>query len=394
MNKKRQISLIIATFCGYLMPMLAQCPSDLLFIKAPESLCANSKELVLRTSKAKESNTKYIWRLPSGDSIETSDSLLVIKNPQGVHSGNYSVFTRIGTCFSTPIGALRVTILGLPTLKLDTVKQIKLCGVKETALSSKLKTSSGVTGKWVVAEGIEVSQPNSDSTFLKKLNVGENLAIWTLSTDKCPNFAKDSFKVNVEIAPFLSPQTFDLKVRDATLTLPLGTVSGSNIDLVDEIDIKIGKQPVPIGTIGFEGKNLKYTRKVGFRGTDQFSLTVCNKRCPSLCSFPVTFQIVVNFNEQYPNITVPKLLSKSNPKAWIIENINNYPENELQILDRWGGVVETIPNVSTAKGWDGTKSGKELPSGAYYFVFYAKRDNNTPPKTDFKALSDIFYIIE
>jgi gliding motility-associated-like protein len=260
-------------------------------------------------------------------------------------------------------------------------------------IASKLKTGSGITGDWIAPEGVEVVQRNSEKTGVKNLSVGENLLIWTVSTDKCKNFARDSFKLNVEVAPRLVSQGFALDARDAALTLPLGNVSGSNIDLINEIDIKISKQPNS-GKIGFEGKNLKYTRKVGFRGTDQFSLIVCNKRCLNLCSSPATFQINVDFNEQYPSITVPKLLSKSNPKGLIIENVETYPENELLILDRWGGVVEKVLNCTKDKIWDGTQSGKPLPSGAYYIVFYAKRDTNVPPRTDFKPVSSIIYIIE
>jgi gliding motility-associated-like protein len=395
MKQTRENILLIALLWGHILPILAQCPSDLLFIKAPESICSNSKELVLRTSKAKESTAQYIWRLPNGDSTITTDSVLIIKKPQPIHSGKYSVLTRIGTCFSTPVGALEVTILGLPTLTPEPVKQIKLCGTKDTTLTSKLKLSNGVKGEWLAAEGVEVMQPNAEKTAIKNLSVGENLLIWTLSTDKCLNFARDSFKLNVEIAPRMVSQGFVLDARDATLTVPLGTISGSNIDLINEIEIKIGKEPKSSGIITPDGKNLKYTRKIGFRGTDQFSIVVCNKRCLNLCSSPAIFQVAVDFNEQYPNITVPKLLSKSSSKGLVIENVDNYPENELLILDRWGGIVEKIPNYSTiGNAWDGTQSGKPLPSGAYYVVFYAKRDTNAPPKTDFKPVSSIIYIIE
>ncbi len=393
MKQARQYLLIIATLWANTTPMHAQCPSELLFIKAPETVCANSKELVLTTSKAKESNVQYIWRLPNGDSTVTTDSVLVIKKPQASHSGNYSVLTRVGACFSAPVGALRVTILGLPNFSNDTVKQIKLCGKTDTVLNSKLKTSSSITGKWFFTEGVEVAQPTSENTTVKNLNVGENVLIWAISTDKCPNFATDSFKLNVEVAPRLASQAFDLNARDATINLPLGTVSGSNIDVISEVIIKLDTQRSS-GKVSFQGKNLKYTRKVGFRGTDQFSITVCNKRCPNLCSQPATFQIQVDFNELYPNITVPKLLSQSNPKGWRIENVEDYPENNLEILDRWGGVVEKFQNYTNARAWDGTQSGKALPSGAYYFVFTAQRDNNAPPRTDFKPLSGIFYITE
>jgi gliding motility-associated-like protein len=391
MKQTRQYILLTALLWANVLPILGQCPTDLLFIKAPESICPNSKELVLRTSKAKENNAQYIWKMPSKDTV-TTDSILVIKKPQPIHSGKYSVFTRIGTCSSTPVGALEVTILGLSTLT-EPVKQIKLCGKTDTTISSNFKTVNGITGKWFAAEGVEIVQPESEKTTVKNLSVGGNLLIWTLSTDKCQNFAKDSFKINVEVAPRLVSQGIVMDARDAKLTVPLGTVSGSNIDLISEIEIKIDTVTKKIvGKITSDGKNLKYTRKPGLPYTDQFSLTVCNKRCSTLCSSPTNFSIDVKFTSQYPSITIPKLLSKFNPKGLIIDNVEEYMENELLVLDRWGGVVEKIPNYPKDKVWDGTKSGKPLPSGAYYIVFYANRD--TKGRTDFKPVSSIIYIID
>ena len=376
------------------LPAAAQCPSELLFLKAPDTICSTAKELILTTSKARESNVRYVWRLPNQDSIVTADTALIIKNPQAIHSGNYSVFTTKDGCASAPVGPLRVTILGVATLT-DTVKQIRVCGARETVLTSKFKTSNTITGKWHYTEGVEIEQKERETTRVKNLDIGKNVLIWVISTDKCPSFAKDSFFVTVEVAPRMDNQTFELNARSASLTLPLGTVGGSNLNVVAEIDIKITQQPRK-GTVSFLDKNLKYTRKTGFNGTDQFSLSVCNKRCPSLCSPSISFQIQVEYDDQYPNITIPKLLSPRQTVSlgWVIENVENYPENELLILNRWGSLIKKFQNYTNINAWDGTENGKLLPSGAYYFSFQAKRDNATPPRTDFKALTGIFYIVE
>jgi gliding motility-associated-like protein len=388
---RHSLILILGLLTGH---AAAQCPSELLFLKAPDTICSTAKELVLTTSKARESNVRYVWRLPNQDSIVTTDTVLIIRNPQAIHSGNYSVFTTNGVCASAPVGPLRVTIFGVATLT-DTVKHIRLCGAKETILTSKFKTSPTTTGKWYYTEGVEVEQKEREMTRVKNLAVGENVLIWVVSTNKCLAFAKDSFIVSVEIAPRMDNQTFELQARSASLTLPLGTVGGSNLNAVGEISIKITQQPRN-GTVSFLDKNLKYTRKTGFNGTDQFSLSVCNKRCPNLCSPPVSFQIQVEYDDQYPNVTIPKLLSPHQMVniGWLIENVDNYPENELLILNRWGSLIKKIDNYTNATAWDGTDNGKLLPSGAYYFSFQAKRDNATPPRTDFKALTGIFYIID
>ncbi len=52
---------------------------------------------------------------------------------------------------------------------------------------------------------------------------------------------------------------------------------------------------------------------------------------------------------------------------WIVESLQNFPENELIIYDRWGRPV--FEQKGYANDWQGTgKDGKPLPFGTYYFV--------------------------
>jgi gliding motility-associated-like protein len=363
----------------------AQCA--LLFIKAPDTICMGSPELVLQTSKAKGKNVQYIWRLPKKDTI-TFDTILRIKNPvPSLHSGNYYVSTKNDTCSSTFIGPFKVTLLGAPTAA-DTVKNKQLCGINETTLSSKFKTSSTISGRWLGTEGVEIEKNTNDSTLFKNLNIGKNLLIWEVSTKHCPVFFKDSFIVTVEAIPRIDNQYFTLNARDASLIIPLGAISGSNINLIEDLKIKIlGFKQVTIQ----DGNRIKYERKVGYSSLDNISLEVCNNRCKGLCS-TVNFQINVEYDKQYPNVTMPKILSAQqiNTQDFVIENIDEYLDNELYILDRWGTVFEKMENYhKDGLWWDGVHKGHRLPSGAYYYMFQAK-DNNIK----YKPLTGIFFIID
>jgi gliding motility-associated-like protein len=53
---------------------------------------------------------------------------------------------------------------------------------------------------------------------------------------------------------------------------------------------------------------------------------------------------------------------------WIIDGLTNYPNNELQIFNRWGSLVyEAKPYQNN---WDGrSKNGNPLPSATYYYIF-------------------------
>lgn len=370
----------------------AQCPSppaDLLFINAPANICVGSAELVLRTSKAKEANSTYIWQMPTKDTT-TTDSVLVIKNPNATHSGSYLVTAIRQGCRSNPIGPLTVNMLGAPTLS-DTAKKITVCGLTDTTISSKYKTINGITGIWSDTEGVEVVNKTSETTQVKNLKAGANTLIWTVSTAACRSFARDTFIVTVEVKPQMDADTVLIDGKNASLAIPLGKVSGSNINLLDEIDIQF-KLPLPMhGTMTKIGKVIKYNRKDNFRGQDNFSIAVCSKKCKNLCSNDIKFTIKIDFDEQYPNVTLTGVLSaqQAGGKKMTIDNVESYPQNELQILNRWGNVLNTITDFNNNnKNWDGRdKNDEPLSAGAYYYIFKAKKDN-------LKPIAGIFYIID
>ena len=58
---------------------------------------------------------------------------------------------------------------------------------------------------------------------------------------------------------------------------------------------------------------------------------------------------------------------------WIIPNIDQYPNNELTIYNRWGQSVYTVKPYKNT--WDGTTdAGNDLPSAAYYYLIKLNND--------------------
>ena len=58
---------------------------------------------------------------------------------------------------------------------------------------------------------------------------------------------------------------------------------------------------------------------------------------------------------------------------WIVTNIDNYPNNELIIYNRWGQPVYAVKPYRNT--WEGTTDdGKDLPSAAYYYLIKLNDD--------------------
>jgi|GEM_PF-6649322 len=54
--------------------------------------------------------------------------------------------------------------------------------------------------------------------------------------------------------------------------------------------------------------------------------------------------------------------------TWIVNNLNQFPNNELKIFDRSGRVVYSAHDYDNS--WDGTHNGRQLAEDSYYFVLY------------------------
>lgn len=61
--------------------------------------------------------------------------------------------------------------------------------------------------------------------------------------------------------------------------------------------------------------------------------------------------------------------------VWNVLDIVSYPNAVVQVFNRWGALVhETLGGIDYSP-WDGTKDGKELPVGTYYYIIDLKTDD-------------------
>ena len=92
----------------------------------------------------------------------------------------------------------------------------------------------------------------------------------------------------------------------------------------------------------------------------------------STCTYPTQLTVGLDSDEDcllkfYSGIT-PNNDGKND--VWIIENIELYPENTIQIYNRWGNEVWSVKNYNNdTVVWDGSdNSGVELSSSTYFYV--------------------------
>lgn len=112
---------------------------------------------------------------------------------------------------------------------------------------------------------------------------------------------------------------------------------------------------------------------LGFVGTDTFEYTVCDDQEPALCDSATAFIEVKELPVEVFNAFTPN--GDGLNDTWIIQGITRFPDNEVQIFNRWGNLVFKVTGYNnTTKVWDGNSSegivfgSNGAPDGAYFYV--------------------------
>lgn len=82
----------------------------------------------------------------------------------------------------------------------------------------------------------------------------------------------------------------------------------------------------------------------------------------------------------YPtNILTPN--GDGSNEAWVIKDLEKFPDNELRIFDRVGRVIYTTKNYKN--NWTGTRDNIPLPEDTYYYVLTLRKEGRTESKRGF-----------
>lgn len=246
--------------------------------------------------------------------------------------------------------------------------------------------------------GIEPINPSlmisTDST-----TVCDNVLVNFNAVTDCANDARFEWFVNGNlVASTNSPQfqTTDLQDQDQVSAIvycgnECVTQQLSNVVLINVISVDVTAGPDHIIT---SGQTVQLTgassgQVVGWSPssslsdplavnpfatpevTTTYTLSVTDGNC---ISFDEVTVIVVS--EVYPTNTITPNGDGIN-EYWEIAEIERFPDCEIVIYDRWGQLVFESRGYSDDNRWDGTKNGKKLNEGVYFYVI----NLNNPAET-------------
>ena len=105
------------------------------------------------------------------------------------------------------------------------------------------------------------------------------------------------------------------------------------------------------------------------------------KSLSSDCVNQDTIVIIVKTKIQIPTGFTPN--EDNINENWVLEGIEDYPNAEVKIFNRWGGEIFTTKNYQN-NPFNGKKDNSSLPMGTYYYVI--KTGDDVPTLTGFVTL--------
>jgi len=115
---------------------------------------------------------------------------------------------------------------------------------------------------------------------------------------------------------------------------------------------------------------ITYTPFPGFSGSDSLCYTICDVGIPILCDDAIVYIDVlplVIYNALTPN-------GDGSNDGWKIGGIEDFPENEVKIFNRWGDKIYQGAHYDNKNVyWNGTyKNNELLPDGIYFYILNIK----------------------
>jgi gliding motility-associated-like protein len=127
------------------------------------------------------------------------------------------------------------------------------------------------------------------------------------------------------------------------------------------------------GTIMMTGNTVTYKPDTDYTGTDEYTYILSNLTGVAIPDTAVSTILIVPAPAR-DTLIIYNVITPDNDghnDTWWIEGIEEYPDNEVLIFNRWGDQVRYFEHYNnTSVVWNGTnKSGTDLlPAGTYYYI--------------------------
>ncbi len=299
------------------------------------------------------------------DGTSIIDSFLI---PTNLIDGNYFLTIIDSNNCSATYGP--VTIENIPGPIIDSTGLISsnsTCNLPNGSISGLVVTPVSI---------LDLSWNNGDTTLsISNLSAGTYTLVVT-DTNGCETVA------SISIGSLAIGLVDGVDDYESTLiNTPITIVSSTN-DIGDFSTISILTGPTNGTVIDNGSGNMQYFPSTNFVGTDIIIYTICDSLCADICD---TATIYITIEEEVI-LNIPNGFSPNGDginDAFYIEGLENYPNNDIIIFNRWGDEVFSAQPYDN--NWEGRTtnntlkiSGDVVVDGTYYFVLNLNQVGENP----------------
>lgn len=222
-----------------------------------------------------------------------------------------------------------------------------VCIGTDVTLTDQSNGMDGVINQWNWNLGDGTTRTTNTVTYRYADTLTYNISLYTVNSFGCNS---DTIIKPFTVHPFpkvsAGPDRFILEGGQITL---LPVVYGNDLQFLWTPDLYLIDNKVEKVKVNRPLTDMTYTLKVTARGGCSFTDDVFIK----LLKFP-----------KIPNTFTPN--NDNIHDTWVIEYLNTYPDNRVQVFTRTGQLVFESRGYNTP--WDGTIKGKPLPFDTYYYI--------------------------
>ena len=302
--------------------------------------------------------TGYVWTVPAGWVITSGQGTLSILATPGPTAGLVTVTASNGCGVGTP-SSLRVTPTNSSPLLTSPITGTTNICAGETGLQYSVAPGTGATSyAWTVPAGWTiVSGQGTTNIEVIAGTAGGDIIVEALND--CGASTAVNFPVNVR--PALA---FTGSIKNE------GSVcSGLRYSVEPVAGASTYDWSLPAGWIITNGAGTNTIEVTAVSDTGTVRVIARNAGCASP-ELKVPANAGTALEPIAPNAFSPNQDGVN--EIWEIKNLENYPDNEVSVINRWGNEVYKKKNYRNSNGWNG----QNLSPGTYYYVLRVKLCND------------------
>ena len=213
-------------------------------------------------------------------------------------------------------------------------------------------------------------EPNTIIVFNPSITVNDNRTHVLIASDPSNPNCADTLYINLLLDDLPKPDTIQIDIEVGEIwsdCLDMSELNGTPESLNNICtSVTNNAQWLATGTECIEIEGLD-------EGTDEFCLVICDDN--GLCD---TTYVLVNVTEG--GINGIKIYTGFSPNDdgvndyFKIRNIESYPNNSLQVFNRWGNSVYKKKSYTNTDPWRAIYKGTSLPDGTYFYILDVEID--------------------